>query len=146
MAYTPTNWSTGDTITASDMNKLENAVANSGGRVPFYVVTTTGFSGSAANGYQFFYLKKTGNTYNVAQGFASGGIAAVTLYVNGTFVWYAPCPIPTLDGYFLAISPFDGVSFSNVSGDISSPMYVSGVTQPLYIITGDFTFTVTKNN
>lgn len=30
MAYTPTNWSTGDTITASDMNKLENAVANAG--------------------------------------------------------------------------------------------------------------------
>lgn len=28
MAYTPTNWSTGDTITASDMNKLENVVAN----------------------------------------------------------------------------------------------------------------------
>lgn len=30
MAYTPTNWSTGDTITASALNKLENGVANAG--------------------------------------------------------------------------------------------------------------------
>lgn len=28
--YTPTNWQTGDTITASAMNKLENGVANAG--------------------------------------------------------------------------------------------------------------------
>lgn len=31
MAYTPTTWTTGDTITASAMNKLENGVANAGG-------------------------------------------------------------------------------------------------------------------
>lgn len=31
MAYTPTTWNTGDTITASAMNKLENGVANAGG-------------------------------------------------------------------------------------------------------------------
>ena len=30
MAYTPTTWTTGDTITASAMNKLENGVANAG--------------------------------------------------------------------------------------------------------------------
>lgn len=28
MSYTPTNWSTGDTITASSMNKIENGIAN----------------------------------------------------------------------------------------------------------------------
>lgn len=31
MSYTPTNWSTGDTITASAMNKIENGIANAGG-------------------------------------------------------------------------------------------------------------------
>ena len=31
MAYTPTNWNTGDTITATAMNKIENGIANAGG-------------------------------------------------------------------------------------------------------------------
>ena len=31
MAYTPTTWNTGDTITASAMNKIENGIANAGG-------------------------------------------------------------------------------------------------------------------
>lgn len=30
MAYTPTNWATGDTVTATKMNKLEQGVANAG--------------------------------------------------------------------------------------------------------------------
>ena len=30
MSYTPTNWQTGDTITAEKINKLENGVADSG--------------------------------------------------------------------------------------------------------------------
>ena len=31
MAYTPTTWNTGDTITATAMNKIENGIANAGG-------------------------------------------------------------------------------------------------------------------
>lgn len=31
MSYTPTNWETGDTITAEKLNKLEQGVANAGG-------------------------------------------------------------------------------------------------------------------
>ena len=31
MSYTPTNWNTGDTITASALNKIENGIANAGG-------------------------------------------------------------------------------------------------------------------
>lgn len=31
MSYTPTTWATGDTITASAMNKIENGIANAGG-------------------------------------------------------------------------------------------------------------------
>lgn len=33
MAYTPTQWTTGDTITASAMNKIENGIANAGGGI-----------------------------------------------------------------------------------------------------------------
>lgn len=31
MSYTPTTWTTGDTITASAMNKIEQGIANAGG-------------------------------------------------------------------------------------------------------------------
>lgn len=31
MSYTPTTWTTGDTITATAMNKIENGIANAGG-------------------------------------------------------------------------------------------------------------------
>ena len=30
MAYTPTTWTTGDTVTATKMNKIENGIANAG--------------------------------------------------------------------------------------------------------------------
>lgn len=30
MAYTPTTWTTGDTITASSMNKIENGISDAG--------------------------------------------------------------------------------------------------------------------
>ena len=33
MAYQPTNWQCGDTITAEKLNKLEQGVANAGGGV-----------------------------------------------------------------------------------------------------------------
>lgn len=41
MAYTPTTWTTGDTITASAMNKIENGIANAGGAL-ICTVTNTG--------------------------------------------------------------------------------------------------------
>lgn len=31
MSYTPTTWATGDTLTATAMNKIENGIANAGG-------------------------------------------------------------------------------------------------------------------
>lgn len=31
MSYTPTTWTTGDTITASALNKIENGIASAGG-------------------------------------------------------------------------------------------------------------------
>lgn len=39
MAYTPTTWATGDTITASAMNKIENGIANAGSGV---IITDNG--------------------------------------------------------------------------------------------------------
>ena len=37
MSYTPTNWQTGDIVTAEKLNKLENGVASGGGGGTFVV-------------------------------------------------------------------------------------------------------------
>ena len=42
MSYTPTSWNTGDTITASAMNKIENGIANAGGALICNVVYEAG--------------------------------------------------------------------------------------------------------
>ena len=42
MAYTPTTWNTGDTITATKLNKLENGVANAGSAL---IVTSSEVNG-----------------------------------------------------------------------------------------------------
>lgn len=41
MSYTPTTWTTGDTITATAMNKIENGIANAGGAL----ICTLSFNG-----------------------------------------------------------------------------------------------------
>lgn len=38
MAYTPTTWTTGDTITASALNKIEQGIADGGGGSPWDAV------------------------------------------------------------------------------------------------------------
>ena len=42
MSYTPTTWATGDTITASAMNKIENGIANAGGALVVQASTVDG--------------------------------------------------------------------------------------------------------
>lgn len=40
MAYTPTTWNTGDTITASALNKMENGIADAGGGDIFFDIAS----------------------------------------------------------------------------------------------------------
>lgn len=42
MAYTPTTWTTGDTITATAMNKIENGIANAGGGFDAFIYKERG--------------------------------------------------------------------------------------------------------
>ena len=41
MSYTPTTWTTGDTITATKLNKMENGIASAGGGGASGLVTET---------------------------------------------------------------------------------------------------------
>ena len=58
MAYTPTVWQTGDTITAEKLNKLENGVANVGG---YDIVFTSDPGGFTADGASFEELLSGGD-------------------------------------------------------------------------------------
>lgn len=42
MSYTPTTWVTGDTITATKLNKMENGIASAGGGFSQYTATKSG--------------------------------------------------------------------------------------------------------
>lgn len=51
MAYTPTTWNTGDDVTATKLNKIEQGIAGAGGGCPYIHVTITGFSNNLNLGY-----------------------------------------------------------------------------------------------
>lgn len=75
MAYTPTNWVTGDTVTATKMNKLEQGVANAGGGGLVTVTSDT--------------LDKT---YNEISAMVSQGIIPFIVNDNGyiySLFWYS---------------------------------------------------------
>ena len=63
MSYTPTQWTTGDTITASAMNKIEQGIANAGG------------GGTLIVGYDGSELDKTWNELKASM--EAGGIPMI---------------------------------------------------------------------
>lgn len=73
MAYTPTTWVTGDTVTATKMNKIENGIADSGGAL----VCNTTYS----NDYGCYALDKTAQEIYDA---LNAGEMVVIKYVYGT--------------------------------------------------------------
>lgn len=65
MAYIPTTWNTGDTITAAAMNKIENGIANAGGVATVKIVwgsngessiSFTGATNGIASGRPYYSL------------------------------------------------------------------------------------------
>lgn len=142
MAYTPTTWNTGDTITATAMNKIENGIANAGGGgggVPFYEVTTINFPNTQNWIGNFRWVKKNSNNdYISADPVAS---VSTDLYMTGntTGTWYATIPVPTLEDYYLVFFPASSITLQNLQGGIEAVTDSGGYTW--YIITGDFSLT-----
>lgn len=142
MAYTPTTWTTGDTITASALNKIEQGIADGGGgggKNPFYGVTTTNFPAGSNIVAFWTYAHKNGNTYE------SVGVGSfpsdIVMLGNGTGFAFSWTPIPTLEDYYLTLTPASGVSVTSSSGGISgTPIELNGLNA--YIVTDDFTITL----
>ena len=89
-SYTPTTWATGDTITATAMNKIENGIANAGGGGVdvqiWFVDSNTGFH---AEGDFASALEK-----------ASSGLPLVAYFynasnINGELGFYSPVALGT---------------------------------------------------
>lgn len=63
MSYTPTTWTTGDTITASAMNKIENGIANAGGGGTAWVtISASGYDASTHAFARVFYALYDSNS------------------------------------------------------------------------------------
>lgn len=71
MSYTPTSWSTGDTITATAMNKIENGIANAGGSSWDAVIRLTHADSSGPD-----------NTSNVTPSIVSGTYADLSAKIG----------------------------------------------------------------
>ena len=95
MSYSPTTWSTGDTITASAMNKIENGIANAGGGVSGLCTDTSGTLDKSYNeimamitagALPFLLLEDSADTYNLLPLYyiANDGVYEVDfLFSNG---------------------------------------------------------------
>ena len=92
MSYTPTSWSTGDTITAAAMNKIENGIANAGGGDILYDIGVE--DGTLDKTWTEIYTAHSGGKIvrivQGAEGFAETQYVIATVSDNGTyFVYFA---------------------------------------------------------
>lgn len=150
MAYTPTTWVTGDTVTATKLNKLEQGVANAGGGGCAIVeLSATGYP-TASNFYGFivYAVYDDGNSRWVITQDDSNYWGSIFGFANE-----APKIIPP---YLTVLPNSDNAAlfFVNdnatvtVSGDIEATnLYLSygSLVLGAYRITGDGSISVTSN-
>ena len=83
MAYTPTTWNTGDTITASALNKMEQGIVEGGGG--YDLVITCGMSPDEVTSISNFSIT-SGSIGGLVQSLADGNIvkaACIFMYAYG---------------------------------------------------------------
>ncbi len=150
MAYTPTTWVTGDDVTATKLNKIENGIANAKGN-PYAYVTANGFSTTGsllgyftigklrgANQYEMVpYTTSSWNPYDANLAVNSYS----TYYIFPSFV--SPSALP--EGIVLLWVQYNSnMNDYTYSGDISQTLYEyfsdSGA-DGCRVVTGNFEFT-----
>lgn len=145
MAYTKQTWTTGDTVTASKMNHIEDGIENAGGGgggVTFFEITTTNYPNSNNIVGYFCIAKNTGGTYT-QMGFTGSINTAEFVYGNGTFADFTPLPVPGLDDYVLAFLAGSGTTITSASGGFDmSTTSIAGAGINWHIISGPFTITL----
>ena len=117
MAYTPTTWTTGDTITASAMNKIEQGIANAGNVVRGMVLAPDGFN-SASHEFGFIgYFKQINNRWESTE-----GERAVYWVANqwSSFQVIAPPESSGIKVFWAVYAPLLNSVTLTFSGDINS--------------------------
>lgn len=91
MSYTPTTWTTGDTITASAMNKIENGIANAGGAMIVNLddgeldKTYTEIYGAISSGTPVYLRYSYGDSESPNEGQRLAPITAVYRYSDSVY-------------------------------------------------------------
>lgn len=151
MSYTPTTWTTGDTITATKLNKIEQGIADAGGGVAIVKIEWDGLNGS--------FVISIGATEGIASGHSFYSIFAGSGGIYGAGynpISYIAAPLP--DDGNQAMVFFDESCHTNFdmegSGGVSaSPVEChekvgasSWSSVPLYgfIVTGNGTISLTS--
>ena len=96
MAYTPHEWSTGETITAAKLNALENGVAAGGGGSPLVTLTFPDTVGSFSKYFEFCIVDEDGDAclfYENGEVYYRHTVALYGAYNSGDSV-LAPLPLP----------------------------------------------------
>lgn len=146
MAYTPTTWNTGDTITASAMNKIEQGIADGGSKYPIVTVNITnqaqkqyfGFGYAKYEGGEFIAVEVYSTTYD-AGNYWKSAMYGVNNTGSRTVKFVSPFPVSEEENIYLVFYPPYGSTCSNFSGDINSQRIAVffGSTDYGYRITGD---------
>ena len=119
MSYTPTTWATGDTITATKLNKIENGIASAGGYDLVIVADTT-------NGHQFGYLTTSditvveGNILDVEEKIDDGEPINAILVIKDSWSFKPSTANTPYMGFYLPLTkweaPYCAMTFASVIG------------------------------
>lgn len=149
MSYTPTTWTTGDTITASALNKIEQGIADGGGGgYPYVHATTHGFSNYVDIGYFAMgkYDSQNNHYYRVpASENTQDEFLTVNDAMSNEYIFPSAFPVDLPDGIFLLWVQYNQSTIDyTYSGEISqtlSPYYSDSGADGCRVVTGNFEIT-----
>lgn len=129
MSYTPTTWVTGDTVTSTKMNKIENGIAGAGGSCP-YVLCTSSVGNQYVN-VGWFCVAKWDSVENeyVAVELSANSLTQTPILIvfgnNKTYFFPSIFPVDLPQGYALvwAESGKAQTDVYTIAGDISQQEY-----------------------
>lgn len=150
MGYTPTTWNTGDTITASALNKIEQGIADGGGGGgnPMIRIKTHGF-GSYSHFFSLAICTEDNGQYLAEVLLLPDGsqntLRNIIFYGGDSDVIVYDMPVPQ-NMYLTFIRPNTASFTTTVSGNISQTTVTVnyGSTADAYIITGDCEINITE--
>ena len=123
MSYSPTTWSTGDTITASAMNKIENGIANAGSVATVMINFNDGGIGGSV-----FYLVGYAKYNNTLDGYSIEGSMGEVGGAVPHARFYAPvCLTDANDDYKPFIffpEDINDIAIYTITGNISNTKVV----------------------